>query len=274
MIRVYLLKTIRLDLSANMIQRGFFFQGVYIDSEAIDIVRRCSWLETEHIRFFCLYMQATIAQIQPPWRLYFFSPLQPSALREGWNCIYNMENLSSAKDILCYDFLVLPVATDENDHWFMIIITHFRDLCCGGHGGVYVLDSKCYDWKELHKPMKKLIREAAEAANAKQFKSSNIRFFQASPGLLPQQANELCGFYWMAYIEIFVRDPDILLKKIREEEFNRQGPEHGDLDRTLPERFLRLLEDFRDGTWEGGCLINRNGQPIIKASLIGVLTDP
>ena len=25
-----------------------------------------------------------------------------------------------------YDFLALPVATYENDHWFIIIITHFK----------------------------------------------------------------------------------------------------------------------------------------------------
>lgn len=218
-------------------------------------------------------MQAIIAEVQPPWKIYFFSPLQPRTLRGGWDRIYNMENLSSANDVLFYDFLVLPVATDENDHWFMIIIAHFKDLCCGGHGEVYILDSKCNDWKELRKPMIKLIREAAEAANAKQIKSSNIRFYQAFPGLLPQQEKDLCGFYWMAYIEIFARDPDILLNKIRERK-NRQRPKHGKLDRTLPERFLRLLEDFRDGIWGGGCLINRNGQPIIKASLHGVLTDP
>lgn len=219
-------------------------------------------------------MQATIAKAQPPWRLYFFSPLQLSTLRGGWNHLYNMENLGSAKDFLCYDFLVLPVATDENDHWFMIIIAHFKNLCCGGYGEVYILDSKYNDWKELRRPVFTLIREAAEAANAKQFKSSNIRFYQAFPGLLPQQAKELCGFYWMAYIEIFAKDPDTLLKKIREQKFNRQGSEHGSLDKALPKRFLRLLEDFRDGTWEGGSLINRNGQPIIKASLHGILTHP
>ena len=270
---VYLLKTIRPDSSTNMIQRGFFFQGVFIDSEAINMVKRCNWLEAEHIRFFCLYMQAIIAEVQPPWKVYFFGPLQPRFLEEGWDRIYNMENLGSAKDLLCYDFLVFPVATDENDHWFMIIIAHFKDLCCGGHGEVSILDSKCNDWKELHKPMIKLIHQAAEAANAEHFKSSNIQFYQAFPGLLPQQKKDLCGFYLMAYIEIFVRDPNILLNKIRKRK-NRQGLKHGKLDRILPERFLRLLEDFRDGFWEGGCLMNRIGQPIIKASLHGVLTDP
>lgn len=184
-----------------------------------------------------------------------------------------MENLSSANDVLFYDFLVLPVATDENDHWFMIIISHFKDLCCSGYGKIYILDSKCNDWKELCRPIIKLIHEAAKAINAKKFKSSNVRFYQAFPGLLPQQEKDLCGFYWMAYIEIFMRNPDTLLNKIREQKVRRRW-KYGQLDRSLLERFLRLLEDFCDGIWEGGCLINRNGQPIIKASLHGVLTNP
>lgn len=181
-----------------------------------------------------------------------------------------MENLDSAKQLLCYDFFVLPVATDEHDHWFMIIIAHFKELCRGGQGEIFVLDSKCNDWKRLRRPMIRVVREAAEAANAPKFKSSNIRVYQALPGMLPQQSTDLCGFYWMAYIEIFMRDPDALLKKIREQDTNRQEMEDSNWEETLPERFLTLLERFCNGTCESGCLVGPDGHPVIGPSL----TDP
>ncbi len=49
--------------------------------------------------------------------------------------------------------------------------------------------------------------EAVKIVNGKNPKRSNISFHQALPGTIPQQAGELCGFYFMAYLEIFARDP-------------------------------------------------------------------
>ncbi|KAL4948032.1 hypothetical protein BDW69DRAFT_100915 [Aspergillus filifer] len=259
-----------LPISANQVHRSFVFGGVHIGVEDIEIVRRQEWLNAAHIRFFCLYLQAKISAAGSSWKPYLFSPLGLEDIQAGWEHIYSQQDQESAKGISTSDYLIFPVTT--TDHWFLIIVSWSKELCGGEQSSIYVLDSKGNDWDEVREDMSKVMCGAAKTVNPNET-SSKIAFYQASPDMLPQQSDELCGFYLLAYLEIFARDPHILLKQIREGRAIWEDLKPGSLDHVLPVRFLGLLEEFQNAEKRSGILINNNGQPIIQRDLRAVLSD-
>ncbi|KAL2808638.1 hypothetical protein BJX63DRAFT_435927 [Aspergillus granulosus] len=254
-----------LDFEVKKDENGAFlcfkYKGFPITLQHIETVRIQAWLEDPHIQFFCHYTEAGLLTSKVPWKLYFFDPVSVEMIINGHlSQIYGAEE-GQVRRLLTYDHLVIPVASC--DHWFMVILAHFKELCHGDNtnqnAGVYILDSKEIDWHEQYPPLMEFVSNAARVSGIQQQAQHQINFYQAA-GVLPCQSRELCGFYLMAYIETFAKNPDALLERIRTGKLIIGNlSKWGSLDNDLPLRFLALLEKFRDG------------QP--SASNLNVLTD-
>ncbi|KAL3468668.1 hypothetical protein BJX99DRAFT_265990 [Aspergillus californicus] len=205
------------------------------------------------------------------WKPYFFSPLHLEDIQDkGWGHIYNQQDPGIAETIFNCEYLILPVTT--GDHWFLIIVTQFDKLCKGEKSAIYVLDSNHYDWDEIHEPMIRVLCDAARAASGGKTKHSDIEFFQASPDSLPQQKGDFCGYYLMAYLEVFAREPNAFLQRIKVEA-DQEELDPGAFEEMLLSRFLKLLEDFQEGKAKNGSVSDRRGRPLIDGKLNDPLTE-
>jgi hypothetical protein len=177
--------------------------------------------------------------------------------------------LDTVKAIATCDYFVFSLGT--GDHWFLAIVSHFKDLCQGKNGAIYVLDSKSYDHEYLREDLVKVVGEATKFANSDGADCGHIDFYQAVPETLPQQSEELCGFYLMAYLEAFAADPDALLDRIRQGFDGDFQP--GCLDSFYPQRFLKLLQRFLSAEERHGQLYDGDGQLIIDGNLSNPLLE-
>ncbi|PIG69510.1 hypothetical protein AARAC_011498 [Aspergillus arachidicola] len=273
---------------------GFEFENVNIISEDISDVnqnlrtmqentaaakeniphvsRKIHWLTISHIRLFCLYLRLNLSRRDRSGEIYFFCPLTVNALEEGWEFILDSEGPQSDKNyIFAAHYLVFPVVTDENDHWFTVIVSSPGGLANGETPTVYILDSSWFDWKKekLYQPIKRVITRAMGSLNATQ--RGMIRFYEATEGTLPQQSNQLCGYYLMLYLELLAADPDALLTRVRD--FNTAKTrmdylfEPGKMDGELAERFAELIKEFQHAEQKQGRLITESGRPMFDGDL-------
>jgi hypothetical protein len=72
-----------------------------------------------------------------------------NALEEGWEFILDSKGPQSDKNhIFAAYYLVFPIVTDENDYWFIVIVSSPGGLASGETPTVYILDSSWFDWKK------------------------------------------------------------------------------------------------------------------------------
>ncbi|GMG35159.1 unnamed protein product [Aspergillus oryzae] len=236
------------------------------------VSRKIHWLTISHIRLFCLYLRLNLSRRDRSGEIYFFCPLTVNALEEGWEFILDSEGPQSDKNhIFAAHYLVFPIVTDENDHWFTVIVSSPGGLANEETPTVYILDSSWFDWKKekLYQPIKRVITRAMGSLNATQ--RGMIRFYEATEGTLPQQSNQLCGYYLMLYLELLAADPDALLTRVRD--FNTAKTridylfEPGKMDGELAERFAELIKEFQHAEQKQGRLITESGRPLFDGDL-------
>ncbi|KAL3470242.1 hypothetical protein BJX99DRAFT_52249 [Aspergillus californicus] len=272
---------------------GFEFENVIITSEDISDIkensttvrenitaikeniphvrRRNHWLTISHIRLFCLYLRVNLLRGDCPGRIHFFCPLTVGAFKEGWESILDSEGPQIDENhILSAHYLVFPLVTDENDHWFTVIVSSQGGLANAETPTVYILDSSWYEWKSnLQESIKQIITKAMAGSTAVQ--SATVQFYEATEGTLPQQSQELCGYYLMLYLELLAADPDALLTRIKE--FNAAETrmdyifEPGNMDGELAERFAELIEDFQYAEQRQDHLVAKSGRLMFKGDL-------
>ncbi|RDW93410.1 uncharacterized protein DSM5745_00732 [Aspergillus mulundensis] len=159
--------------------------------------------------------------------------------------------------------------TDDQAHWFPIIVAQFKELCRGGKGAVHVLNPKAMKWFEIKEPIIRLPTAAAQSHSGNDIDLSNIRWFSVWSRELPIQGDALSGFYTTAHLEAFAADPVSLVGRLYQKRFREF--EVGCLDEVLPQRYLELLERFQNADDRDDCLYGRRGRPIFDGVLDNVL---
>ncbi|KAL4860940.1 hypothetical protein BDV12DRAFT_204533 [Aspergillus spectabilis] len=158
--------------------------------------------------------------------------------------------------ILSAQYLAFPLVADENDHWFTIIVSSQGRLANVENPTVYILDPSWYEWKKnLQQSIKQIITKAMAGSTA--FRSATVRCYEATEGTLPQQSQELCGYYLMLYLELLATNPDALLTRVKE--FNTAETrmdylfEPGNMNGEPAERFAELIEHFQSKVFSTWC---------------------
>ncbi|KAL4948044.1 hypothetical protein BDW69DRAFT_101602 [Aspergillus filifer] len=272
---------------------GFEFENVCITSEEISDVkenvttikesitavqanipyvkRKTHWLTASHIRLFCLYLEVSLSRGDRSGKIYFFCPLTISAFKKGWNSILESEGPQSDKNyILSAHYLAFPIVTDENDHWFMVIVPTPCVLADLETPTAFILDPSWFDWKKkLYQPIKRIITKVIGGSTAA--KRGTIQLYEATEGTLPQQSEDLCGYYLMLYLELLATAPDALLTRVRD--FNTAITrmdymfEPGKMDGDLAERFAGLFEVFEHAEQRMGRLVTNSGRFVFEGDL-------
>ncbi|KAL4860371.1 hypothetical protein BDV12DRAFT_181674 [Aspergillus spectabilis] len=236
-----------------------------------NVSRDIHWLSISHIRLFCLYLRVNLSRGCHPSKIYFFCPLTVSKFKEGWQLILEAEGPQSDKNhIPSAHYLVFPLLTDEIDHWFTVIISRQDELSNVKTPAAYILDSRWYEWKtKLQRPIEEIITKAMSGLTAAD--SGMVQFYEAAEGTLPQQSEELCGYYLMLYLELLATDPNALLTRIRKFNTAKTRMDHlfkpGKMDREVAERFAGLIEEFQYLEQREGRLVTKSGQPMFEGDL-------
>ncbi|KAL4900382.1 hypothetical protein BDW74DRAFT_161859 [Aspergillus multicolor] len=272
---------------------GFEFENVPISSDDISrvkdnvsILRRTStarpksnaqagkkirWLSASHIRFFCIYLKVHLSRGCHAGKIHFFCPMSVEVFKTGWQSILEAEGPQTDEWLIrSARYLVFPLVTKENDHWFTVIISRQDELANVETPSAYILDSCWHQWKrQLQQPTKAIIAEAMPGATA----TGNrvVRLYEATEGTLPQQSKELCGYYLMLYLELLARDPIAMLTRIRKFNTAKTRMDHlfkpGDMDRELAMRFAELVGEFQYLELREGRLVTKSGGRVFNGDL-------